>query len=76
MAETTTTYEVFKRKATSSGSYERHVVNTLAFLPGDDYEPAIFDTLEEAYACAATIGPGYETSIKVVETTVRTVEWL
>ncbi len=75
MAETTTTYEVFKRKADSEGNFYLHTIMDAPMAFSND-EPAIFDNEDEARACAARLEPEYETAIKVVETTVRTVEWL
>lgn len=66
---TTTTYTVMKRPQESTGSYEQHYIND---APLDVFNgPAEFDDLDEAYACAAKLGPKIETSIKVTETSTH-----
>ena len=52
MAETTTTYEVFKRKADSEGNFYLHTIMDAPMAFSND-EPAIFDNEDEARACAA-----------------------
>ena len=75
MATTTTTYHVMKRPHDSSGNYELHVDRLGMFVP-DEGEPAIYEDLQEAYTAAASLRAEFETTIKVVETTVRVVEYL
>ena len=64
------TYEVHKRPAHSTGSYELHVDRLGMFVP-DEGEPAIFDDLDEAYKAAERLEPEFETTIRVVETTTH-----
>lgn len=57
-----TTYEVMKRPADSSGSYELH-------LMADESE--VFDALDDAYTAAESLEPQFETMIRVTETTIH-----
>jgi len=76
MAETITTYEVMKRPMDSTGSFYLHVIDDapLDCLNGED---AIFTDPEEAYAEERKLkARGFETAVRVVETTRRVVEYL
>lgn len=65
------TYEVHKRPAGTDETFEHHIDRLGMFIP-DEGEPATFDSLDEAYKAAERLGPAFDTTIRVVETTVHT----